>query len=314
MRAVFHHPCGPWLEQRIAAVIGDIATVADVPDASGAAFDRALAQADVLLHVLHPVTAAMMERAPNLRLIQKIGVGLDAIDLAAAQQRGIAVCNMPGTNTQAVVELTLGLMLSVLRGLPGLDNHLRAQGGWALPLSAQGRFAEIAGKTVGLVGHGQVARRLAVVLEALGAEVLIVARSEIVPPDSRQVGKAELLARADILSLHIPETPETRLWLDAPAIAAMKPGAVVINTARGGLVDEAALSAALASGHLAGAGLDVFAQEPLAPQAAIRTAPGIVATPHIAWLTRETLERSLGVARDNIERLADGRPLVHRQA
>ena len=314
MRAIFHHPCGPWLRERIAALQSDDLSIVIVPEASGPELDSALAEADVLLHVLHPVTAAMMASAPSLKLIQKIGVGLDGIDLAAAGARGIAVCNMPGTNTGAVVELTLGLMLSVLRGIPRLDQRLREQGEWGLPPSAQGAFGEIAGKTIGLVGHGHVAQRLAVILDVLGAEVLITTRQKMTPPSGSYVSKDELLQRADILSLHIPETPDTRNWLDAAAIGRMKQSAIVINTARGALIDEPALAQALSSSHLGGAGLDVFATEPIAADAAILSAPNVVALPHIAWLTRETLIRSLDAAQDNIQRLSQGWDLQHRHA
>ncbi len=313
IRAVFHHACDPWLRDRLAATVDADVRIDIVEGASGSELDRALAQADVLMHVLHPVTEAMMARAPALKLIQKIGVGLDAIDLAAAENRGIAVCNMPGTNTQAVVELTLGLMLSVLRRIPELDHRLRDKGGWELPTGAQGLFGEISGKVVGLVGYGHVARRLEVVLDALGArEILIHTRNPVRPSIGRSVSRQEVLERSDILSLHIPDSAETHNWLDAGALALMKPGAILVNTARGGLVDEAALIDALATGHLAGAGLDVYATEPLTANAAILAAPNVVALPHVAWLTRETLGRSLVAARENIRRLADGRELCNR--
>lgn len=314
IRAIFHHPCGPWLQDRIAALQSDALSVEIVPDATGADLDRALAHADALLHVLHPVTGDMIAAAPKLKLIQKIGVGLDAIDLAAAQAGKIAVCNMPGTNTQAVVELTLGLMLSVLRGIPMLDHRLRSTGDWTLPPAAQGQFGEIAGKVVGLVGYGQVARRLAIVLDALGAEVLIHGRHPITPETGSFAAKVELLARSDIVSLHVPETPETHHWLDAAALDQMKPEAIVIDTSRGSVIDEVALVGALKSGHLAGAGLDVFAMEPLAADAPILSAPNLVALPHVAWLTRDTLDRSLQAACANIVRLSDGEPLHDRQA
>ena len=311
IRAVFHHPCGPWLRDRIQARQDENLSIAIVAEAEGPALVRALADADVLMHVLHPVTAEMIGRAPKLRLIQKIGVGLDAIDRDAAAARNIAVCNMPGTNTQAVVELTLGLMLSVLRNIPEMDHRLRVDAEWTLRPEAQGRFGEIAGKVVGLVGYGPVARRLATILDALGADVLVHGRKPFRPETGVFATKSELLERADIVSLHIPGTPETNQWLDAGAIAQMKPGAIVINTARGTVIDEAALLDALNSGHLAGAGLDVFANEPLAIDAPILSAPNLVAVPHVAWLTRETLERSLQEACANVDRLRSGRPLLN---
>jgi phosphoglycerate dehydrogenase-like enzyme len=118
MRAVFHHPCDEWLRERITTFAGEDVSIEIVEEAAGPNIDRALDRADVLLHVLHPVTREMMARAPRLKLVQKIGVGLDAIDLDAARDQGIAVCNMPGTNSQAVAELALGLILAVLRRIP----------------------------------------------------------------------------------------------------------------------------------------------------------------------------------------------------
>ena len=256
-----------------------------------------------------------MSRAPALRLIQKIGVGIDAIDLGAASARGIAVCNMPGTNSQAVAELTLGLMLSVLRQIPTLDHRLRREGRWGLPEGAQGLFGEISGKVVGLVGYGEVARRLEPVLDALGArEILLHTRGAVSPAIARVVSKPEILEASDILSMHLPETNETRNWLDAVAIATMKPGAVVVNTSRGTVIDETALINALRTGRLAGAGLDVYAREPLPPEAEILSTQNVVTLPHIAWLTRETLERSLLAATDNISRLVSGSSLRNRCA
>lgn len=308
MHALFHHPPGPWLAGRLAALSGNPHRFTVVEEADGPALKAALADTEVLLHVLHPVTAEMIASAPRLKLIQKIGVGLDAIDRPAARARGIAVCNMPGTNTVAVAEMTLGLMLAVLRRIAEQSDTIR-RAGWALAPEARDTFGEIAGRTVGLVGYGAVAQRLTAALPALGAEVIVTARR---PHEGiRSVDKATLLATADIVSLHIPGTPETRHWLDAAAIAQMKPGAILINTARGSLVDEAALVEALQEGRLAGAGLDVMAEEPPPPDAAIRAAPNVTLTAHNAWLTRETLERSLAVALDNMDRLARGAPLRH---
>ena len=313
MRAVLHHPCDAWLRERIVTVADADVRIEIVEEAAGPNIDRALDGADVLLHVLHPVTREMMARAPRLKLVQKIGVGLDAIDLDAARDQGIAVCNMPGTNSQAVAELALGLMLAVLRRIPVMDRRLRCEGRWDLPAGAQGLFGEIAGKVIGLVGYGEVSRRLEPVLDALGArEILICTRSDVSPAVGRCVSKMELLDRADILSLHLPGTQQTRHWLDAAAISAMKQGAVVVNTSRGTVIDEAALAVALQSGRLGGAGLDVFAEEPPSPTAAILSAPNVVALPHVAWLTRDALDRSLAIANENISRLSLGEPLLHR--
>lgn len=312
-QVVFHHPCDAWLRARIGAVTPEGVSIAIVEAASGPRLDRALADADVLLHVLHPVTGTMIARAPRLKLIQKIGVGIDAIDLDAAKARGIAVCNMPGTNSQAVVELALGLMLAVLRRIPVLDHRLRIDGRWDLPPGAQGLFGELAGKVIGLVGYGAVARRLEPVLQALGArEILVCTRGTGAPAIGRRVSKPEILEATDVLSLHLPATPQTRHWLDAGAIAGMKPGAIVVNTSRGSVIDERALIDALQTGHLGGAGLDVYAEEPLSPDDGILAAPNVVTLPHVAWLTRDTLDRSLAVATENIARLATPERLLHR--
>ena len=142
--------------------------------------------------------------------------------------------------------------------------------------------------------------------------MLVHGRRPFRPETGAFASKSQLLERADIDSLHIPGTPETRRWLDEGAIGQVKPGAIIINTARGTIIEETALLAALSSGHLAGAGLDVFANEPLGSDAPILSAPNLVALPHVAWLTRETLERSLQEACANVDRLRNGRPLCNQ--
>jgi len=239
---------------------------------------------------------------------------VNTIDIKAATARSIAVCNMPGTNSQAVAEMTLGLMLAVLRKLSAFDGQLREAGRWRSPAGWQDDLGEIKGRTIGLVGFGAVPMILAPILSAMGARVLYCSRSSKPDQPYRQVSKAELLAGSDVISLHLPETAETRHWLDADAITQMKPGAVLINTARGGLVDESALVSALQSGKLAGAGLDVFAAEPVTGDNAVLQLSNVVVTPHVAWLTRDTLERSLAVAVDNARRLIAGEALAYRIA
>lgn len=288
-------------------------TIVQVDEADTAGLAAELADAEVLLHVLAPVTAEVMAAAPKLRLVQKIGVGIDAIDLAAAKARGIAVCNMPGTNTQAVAELALALMFACLRRVVVIDRETRAGRGFPLRADLLDGLGEIAGKTVGLLGYGAVPRRLAPVLHSLGARVVAYSNAagdagvEMLPLD-------ELLAEADIVSLHLPLTTQTREILDGARIARLKRGAIVINTARGALIDERALAAALRSGHVAAAGLDVFAQEPTPPDNALLSLPGVVATPHIAWLTDGTWRRSIDVVVENCRRLAAGEELLYRVA
>jgi phosphoglycerate dehydrogenase-like enzyme len=201
-------------------------------------------------------------------------------------------------------------MLAVLRRLPRFDAAMR-RGAWSDP-SLQDGIGELGGRTVGLVGYGAIPRLLAPVLTALGCRVLYTSRSA--RPDA--IGEYRplpaLLAEADVISLHLPLTPETERLIDAAALARMKPGAVLINTARGGLVDQPALTDALANGQLAGAGLDVFVYEPHDALEPLFQLPNVVLTPHIAWLTTGTFDRSFALAAENCRRLAAGEPLLNR--
>lgn len=309
MKVVFHYAAGPGLAARLAALSGLDITIC--PEHDEAALRAAIADAEVLWHVLSPCTAEVIAAAPRLRLIQKIGVGVNTIDLAAAARRGIAVCNLPGTNAPAVAELTLLLMLAALRRLPAFDAGLRA-GRWAPEPASQDALGELGGRTVGLVGHGAVPRALAPALVALGCRLLYTATAPKPDPIGEYRSLAALLAEADIVSLHLPLTPATAHLIDAAAIARMKRGAILINTARGGLVDAAALHAALASGRLAAAGLDVFADEPAPPDDPLLSLPNVVATPHVGWLTTGTFARSFTLAAENCRRLAAGEPLLHQ--
>jgi phosphoglycerate dehydrogenase-like enzyme len=312
VKALLHFAASPYFRQALdeAGAAAGVETVV-VQEGDDAALARELSDTDVVLHILKPFTAAMMDLAPRLKLIQKIGVGVNTIELGAAQHRGIAVCNMPGSNSQAVAEMTLGLMLAVLRRIASLDGGVRLGTGWSLGPGSVDRTGEICGRRVGFVGFGSVPRRLAPALEALGARIRYSARSphRDRPDDFRPFD--DLLAESDILSLHVPLSDETRHLVDRRAFDRLPPGAILINTARGELIDERALVAALASGRLLGAGLDVFDGEPIGPDNPLTTLDSVVLTPHVAWLTPETLQRSLGVAMDNVGRLAGQDPLLH---
>lgn len=312
MQVLYHYAAGPALERRLAELADAGLEVAVCGEQDEDRFAALLPETEVIWHCLRPLGAADLDAAPRLRLIQKIGVGVNSIDLEAARARDIAVCNMPGTNSRAVAEQTLGLMLAVLRRLPVFDALVRDGRGWDRDPGIDDGLGELAGRTVGLVGAGSVPRLLAPVLQAMGARVYWTARSERPEAIGEYLPLDELLARADLVSLHLPLTDETRNLLDARRIAAMRSGAILINTARGALVDAAALRAALESGHLAGAGLDVFTEEPPSPDDPLLASERVVLAPHVAWLTRETLERSLRVAVENCRRLERGQPLLHR--
>lgn len=302
---VLHARPSPGFREAVDAVFG-AGVVTHVDEA--APLDGVAGEITALLHVLTPVTGDFIAAAPKLKLIQKLGVGVNTIALDAARDHGVAVCNMPGTNSQAVAEMALSLMMAVLRRTCFFDARTRAGEGWTADPSELDSVGEVAGRTVGLVGFGNSAQRLAPVLEALGAKVVYTARApREVPYDYWPLDR--LLAESDVVSLHIPLTDETRGAIDP---FAMKKGAVLVNTARGELVDQVRLIEALTAGHLRGAGLDVFAEEPLPAGHPLLAQPNAVVAPHIAWLTPETLNRSLSVAHENCRRLVAGEALLHQ--
>ena len=312
MKAVLHYRATPGFRAAIAALENDWLRIDVVDESDKQAFAREMRDADVLLHVLERVTRSIIDEAPRLTLIQKLGVGVDTIDLEAARARGIAVCNMPGTNTRAVAELALLLMLATLRRLSALDRQTRAGHGWALDSDLLDNLGELGGRTVGLVGFGAVGQCLTPMLHGIGANVIYTSRRAAADTSAQFVSLSDLLSAADVVSLHVPLTAETAHIIDERAIEMMRQGAVLVNTARGGLVDYDALHRALASGRLRGAGLDVFEAEPAGAAHPLFQLPNVVVTPHVAWFTAETLHRGLGVFAENCRRLRDGEPFLNR--
>ncbi len=228
---------------------------------------------------LDEIDAAALAAADRLSVISRYGVGVDNVDLGAARARGIVVTNTPGANTVSVAELALGLMLALLRRIPSAVDATR-RGEWPR-LSG----VTLEGKTVGLLGFGAIGRQLAVRLAGFSCRVLA---HDPVPDEGFAaqhgvllVTRAELLAKADILSLHLPLLPETRGLVDADFLARLKPGAFLVNTARGEILDEAALLGALRSGRLAGAALDAFNEEPPSPANPLLALPQVLVTPHM---------------------------------
>jgi (S)-sulfolactate dehydrogenase len=254
-----------------------------------------LADADALIvRNRTQVDAALLARAPKLRVVGRLGVGLDNIDVAGCEARGIEVIPATGANALAVAEYVVCTAMMLLRGAY-LSSAEVAAGKW--PRGALGEGRETAGKTLGVVGFGGIGRRVAKLAQGLGMKVL--ATDPAIAADApvwRESGAAfrgldDLLAESDAVTLHVPLVPETRHLLSAGRLARMKRGAVLINTARGGVIDEAALAEALAGGHLAGAALDVFEAEPLPAGSPLAGAPHLVLTPHVAGVTRESNAR-----------------------
>jgi D-3-phosphoglycerate dehydrogenase len=250
------------------------------------------------------VTAELLRAAPSLTLIARAGVGVDNVDMAAAAQRGIRVVNAPAAATTSVAELTVALALLLVRGLVPAIVSTRA-GRWER--SAHGR--ELAGKTVGFIGYGRIAREVARRLEPFGVATIAYDPFVTSSGDRTEIVAWEtLLLRADLVSLHAALTSENRHLLDARAFAQMKPGAYLLNVARGPLVDEAALLAALKSGRLAGAALDVFEVEPPMNRELLEL-PNVIATPHIGAMTAEGQGRAGAEIVDEVLRAVRGEPL-----
>lgn len=271
-----------------------------------------LQDADAVVLRITRFPAEMVEAAPKLRVVGRHGVGVDNVDLEACTRRGIPVVFTPEANAESVAEHVLGFMLALAkRILPG-DRALRA-----------GRFAarnelfgmELAGKTVGIVGLGRIGRRVAQMCRA-ALDMQVIGLDPVVSPEQAASLGIELapdlralLSRADIVTLHVPLTPATRGLLGAEQLGWMKPGAYLINTARGGVVDEQALYDALASGRLAGAALDVFAEEPPPADHPLFRLENVIVTPHMAAHTEEAMYRmATMVAEEIVTVLRGGRP------
>ena len=269
-----------------------------------------LADADALIvRNRTKVDAELLGHGPRLRVVGRLGVGLDNIDLAACEARGIAVIPATGANALAVAEYVVCTVMLLLRGAYASTAEVAA-GGW--PRAALGEGRETAGKTLGVVGFGGIGRLAAKLAQGLGMKVI--AADPAIAADDRiwlEAGVAnrsldDLFAEADAVTLHVPLTPETRHLITAGRLARMKRGAVLINTARGGIVDEAALAAALASGHLAGAALDVFETEPLPAESPLAGAPNLVLTPHVAGVTRESNARVSSLIAEKVAQALTG--------
>jgi phosphoglycerate dehydrogenase-like enzyme len=245
-----------------------------------------------------PYHAAVMDRAPALRVIARTGIGYDAVDVGAATARGIAVCNTPDGPTISTAEHAITLMLMVAKQVKAAETALTD--GSSAGYYARHEGIELAGKVLGVVGFGRIARRVAAIATGIGMRVVTIdpyVDPDTMPPDIARVDRLdELLGEADVVSVHVPLSDASRGMFDASRFAAMKRGAVFINTARGGLVDHDALLAALASGRLVGAGLDVTDPEPLPADHPLLGRDDVVVTPHVASATADGKVRILRTA------------------
>ena len=251
------------------------------------------------------IDETVLTRCPKLRWVGIIATGTDNLDLDACRRHGVAVANVPGYSTYSVAQMTFSLLLAIVQCAERYDRAVK-DGLWQLDIPAGYGLLpqmELYGKTFGIYGYGSIGRQTARIARAFGMRVLVCTRTvrpEYSADGVEFVDYDTLLKKSDILSLHCPATPKTRGLVDAGALAKMKPGAILLNTARGALVDEEAVAAALHSGQLGFYGADAFVTEPLPQESPLRAEPHAILTPHIAWTTREALQNLMDITTRNL--------------
>ena len=256
------------------------------------------------------VDAELIAAAPRLEVVARMGVGLDNIDLETCKARGIEVCPSIGANAQSVAEYVIATAMILLRGQALMSTHRLVAGEW--PRESLARGIELAGRSLGIVGFGSIGQVMAAKAKAMGMEIM--AYDAMLPADApawegvRNVGLEDLIVEADVITLHCPLTPETRDLISTDELARMKPGAILVNSARGGIVNEAACAAALKSGHLGGAALDTFDTEPIRPETGALFAglDNVILTPHVAGVTQQANKRISDAAVVTVRRVLGG--------
>lgn len=272
-----------------------------------------IADNDVVIVDKPVITREIMDACPNLKLITLFATGFNNIDTAAAREKGIVVSNAPGYSSYAVSQLAAALLLEITTQV---SRHSAAvdRGAWTdntyFCRVAPG-LTEIAGKTVGIIGYGGIGRAFGRIMKAMGAKLLVYSRHpkpELEDDDTRWASLEEIFAQADIISLHCPLNADSRGLINRESLAKMKDGTILINTARGALIDEEAVAEALRSGKLRALGQDAFAAEPICPDNPLLSAPNTWLTPHIGWAPHETRARLIGIVADNVRCFLEGHP------
>ncbi|HCO70882.1 MAG TPA: hydroxyacid dehydrogenase [Enterococcus sp.] len=271
-----------------------------------------IGDAEAILTNKTPITADVLKACPQLTYIGVLATGYNVVDLAAAKEQGITVTNIPSYSTNAVAQATFALLLEVTNQV-GHHNRSVHQGDWQTSKDFsywQTPLMELAGKTIGLIGYGAIAQAVATIAHAFQLKVIYFNhRPKPAQADwAKQVSLAELYQEADIISLHVPQFPETEKMIDRTALAQMKSSAILINTARGGLIDEGAVAEALHTGQIAALAADVVSKEPIAADNPLLQAPNCYLTPHIAWAPVETRRRLMGIAVANLSGFKAGTP------
>ncbi len=271
-----------------------------------------IGDADIVYTNKTSITKEVLEQCPGIRYIGTLATGYNVVDVETAAKRGIPVCNVPGYGTAAVAQFTIGLLLELCHRIGAHSDSVKA-GQWsACPDFCYWNFPqmELAGKTMGIVGFGSIGREVGRLAQAFGMEVLAYSRTrrpELETEHCRFVTLEELFERSDVISLHCPLFPETEGMINRSAIEKMKDGVLLLNTARGQLIVEEDLRAALDRGKVGGAALDVVAKEPISPDNPLLGAENIILTPHIAWAPKESRQRLMDIAVGNLKAFVDGK-------
>ncbi|MDD9266471.1 D-2-hydroxyacid dehydrogenase [Paenibacillus sp. GCM10023248] len=274
--------------------------------------DRA-ADADIVLTNKTPLSAATIRQLPKLRYIGVLATGYNIINLAAAKEHNVLVTNVPAYSTHSVAQLVFALLLEFAHRVQRHSDSV-VSGAWERSVDfcyTVAPLTELSGKTMGLVGLGQIGKQTALIARAMGMNVIATGSGRRTPEPVEGIawtGLEELLRQADVVSLHCPLTEETQQLINAERLALMKPTALLLNTARGGLLNEADVAQALNDGRLAGAGLDVLTVEPPTPDNPLLHARNVLITPHIAWATKEARARLMATAVANVRAYIDGQP------
>ena len=282
-------------------------TVYDRTDSNEESIAR-IGDSEIILVNKTPLPASVIEACPSIRMIGMLATGYNIVDVDCARKHGIPVCNVPSYSTHSVAQFAIALLLELCHHC-GRHNILVHEGAWTscqdfcLWTTPQ---IELAGKTLGIIGYGRIGQQTAKIAEALGMKVIAFSRSH--NKDAQYVDLDTLLRQSDVISLHCPLFPETEQIISRENIGRMKDGAILINTARGALMDEQAVADALASGKLRGVAVDVTTVEPIRKDNPLLTAPNCLITPHMAWTPIEARRRLLNTVRDNVRCFAEGKP------
>lgn len=268
-----------------------------------------LKEAEYFIVATYPITRELLDQSTNVKMIQRAGIGVDTIDLEAAKEKGIYVSNTPGVNAVSVADMTIGLILSLYRKIPFMD-RVTKEGKW-LMWDYRPEMYEMNGKVHAILGMGNVGKEVAKRSKAFNTQILYYDALRLSPEAEEEHGVTymdfpDILKEADMVSIHVPLLPETRNWIGEKELAMMKPTAILINVARGQIVDEEAVAKALKSGKLLGAAFDTFAVEPPEKDNPLKECLNAILTPHIAGGTRDVLKSSIARSFENIERMEAG--------